>query len=84
MYGDRFKEFVCGGGLGSALKLPGRSFQRSGDYKLRTRECVFLSRKCSFYASFDLSVTQSIPTSNEQMMKLNYVLLHVNKFCGNL
>ena len=38
--------------------------------KLRTRECVFHSRKCSFYASFDLSVTQSIPTSNEQMMKL--------------
>ena len=52
--------------------------------KLRTRECVFYSRKCSFYASFDLSVTQSIPTSNEQVIKLNYVLLHVNKFCVNL
>ena len=36
MYGDRFKEFVCGGGLGSALKLQSRSVQRSGDYKLRT------------------------------------------------
>ena len=48
------------------------------------RALKFHSRKCSFYASFDLSVTHSIPTSNEQMIKLNYVLLHVNKFCVNL
>ena len=31
MYRDQFKEFVCGGGLGSALKFQSRSFQRSGD-----------------------------------------------------
>ena len=31
MYGDQFKEFVWGGGLGRALKFQSRSFQRSGD-----------------------------------------------------
>ena len=33
--------------------------------------------------AFNLSATQSIPTSNEQLMKtkLSYVLLHVKKIC---
>ena len=38
--------------------------------KLTTKECVFHSRKCSFHSiHFDLSVTQSVPMGNEQMMK---------------
>ena len=31
MYGDQFKEFVWGGGVGRALKFQSRSFQRSED-----------------------------------------------------
>ena len=31
MYGDQFKEFVWGGGLGRASKFQSGSFQRSGD-----------------------------------------------------
>ena len=41
----------------------------------------------SFHSSFDFSVTQSIPTSNEQVMKtieLLILLLHVNKLCVDL
>ena len=39
--------------------------------KLRTKEhrSFLHSRKCSFHLIFDLSATQSIPTTNEQMMK---------------
>ena len=37
--------------------------------KLRTKGHVFYSRKCNFHSAFDISVTQSIPTGNEQMMK---------------
>ena len=45
---------------------------------LRTKERVFIQENFTF----NLSVTQSIPTSNEQL--INYVLLHVSKFCVNL
>ena len=65
-----------GGGLGScfprkfwhfkALKC---DFQCCVDSKLGTKERVFHSRKCSFHSTFYLSVTQSIPTGIEQMMK---------------
>ena len=37
--------------------------------KLRIKKHVFYSRKCSFHSSFELSVTQSALTTNEQLMK---------------
>ena len=54
---------------------------RASNKKLRKKEPVFHSRKCSFHSTFDLSATQSIPTTNEQMMKINlhYVLLQIKK-----
>ena len=44
------------------FQSPKMRFSALWGLNLRTNECVFRSRDCSFQ-----SVTQSIPTSNEQM-----------------
>ena len=58
-------------------------FQGSGSYVEDKRACFFI-RANEAFIQLSIYQSQSIPTSNEQMMKTKLSTLHVNKFCVNL
>ena len=65
---DHYSPFSMGGGALGTLVL--------GTINVRSKECVLDSKN----VPFNLSVPQSIPTSNEQMN----VLSHIHIFCVKL